>query len=84
MRPESKPVTQAAVPSRRPAAAPDVTSPASAPVMSAVISEARALQLGHLDAMLRGFDHRFGHLGAHDAAREPGRWSLGIDDRAHA
>jgi subtilisin-like proprotein convertase family protein len=52
--------------------------------MSAVISEARALQLGHLDAMLRGFDHRFGHLGAHDAAREPGRWSLGIDDRAHA
>ena len=42
MRPESSPVTQAAVPSRRPAAAPEVTSPASAPVISAMISEARA------------------------------------------
>ena len=42
MRPASRPVTQAAVPSRRPAAAPEVTSPASAPVTSAMISEARA------------------------------------------
>ncbi len=42
MRPGSRPVTQAAVPSRRPAAAPAVTSPASAPVASAISSLARA------------------------------------------
>ena len=40
--PGSNPVTQAAVPSNKPAAAPLVTYPASAPVISAIISPARA------------------------------------------
>jgi hypothetical protein len=70
-------------PSSNPAAAREVTTPASAPVISAMISDAR-LQLGHLHAMLRGLDHGLGHFRAHVVAGKSGGWPFGVDDRAHA
>ena len=66
------------------AAAPVVTSPASAPVASAMRLARGILQFADIDRGARGRGHRRHHFGRHHRAAQPGQRAGGIDAAANA